>query len=75
MKRSGFNNKRKYVFLHESNPNADGPSFSYIVKVNKYHHIDKTKTEGKSYQYVVKNNKPRVDQNIVTFFVSFNKLI
>ena len=73
MKRSGFSNKRKYVYLHESNTSADSPSFSFILKTNKYYIEDKHEFPSNNYHYVVEYKKDKYNDSIVTFFISFNK--
>lgn len=73
MKRSGFNYKRKYIFLHESNTSVDSSSFSFILKTRKYQIEDIKDETNRKFVYKVDSSTSQNKENIATFFVSFDK--
>lgn len=70
MRRSEFNNKRKYIFLHKSNTNADSSSFSFIFKPNTH---TTNKVIVKNYYYVSDDVSKSTSENIMSFFITFDK--
>ncbi|MBI2029741.1 hypothetical protein HYT02_04950 [Candidatus Gottesmanbacteria bacterium] len=63
-------NKRKYIYLHQSNDKVDNSSFSFFIRFTDYHKKEFFLTSV-NYKYLVdKNNKK--NPSIATFFIQLD---
>lgn len=71
MKRSGYNTRRKYIFLHENNTQVDSSSFSFTIRFIDHGTQSKQVVSTGNYTYIVDTGKKASPANIVTFFIPF----